>query len=347
MLRIADESEIGFAVRPAAMLLHSPLILSIDEHGVVESISFTDAGTAPEGVETVLGRSWRSLFAGMKQVELPDAPEPEQSVFVGAGEKSDVVYWVQTRRARGKDGESGFVLVEPVAGDALLERLSKCENIFAIGNMAPQVVHEINNALTIASAQMQILMQDVPSGDPLSESLAVVKDEVARIAAIARNVLTHARVTDPSVRHVDVNDVLTRVLILQSYPMKMENVEVEIELPSKPPLLMADEGRLQRGFVNLVLNARQAMPNGGRLTVTARHTDEWYEVSLADTGCGIAPENIERIFEPYFTTKTESGGTGLGLAVSRQYIEAVGGTLKVHSTPGQGARFIIRLPVQK
>ncbi len=342
-----DESDVELALLPAAMLLHSPTILSTDEHGVVESISFTDEGTAPDGVETVLGRPWRSLFAGMKQVELPDAPEPEQGVFVGAGEKGDMAYWVQVRRGRGKDGECGFVLVEPVAGNALLERLSKCENIFAMGNMAPHVVHEINNALTIASTQMEILMQDVPSGDPLSESLAVVKDEVARIAGIARNILTQARVTEPGKRLMDVNDVLTRVLLLQSYPMKMENIEVEIDLPPKPPLLMADEGRLQRVFVNLVLNARQAMPDGGRLMVRSRHTDEWYEVTLADTGCGIAPADIERIFEPYFTTKAESGGTGLGLAVSRQYIEAVGGTLNVHSTPGQGARFIVRLPVQE
>ena len=125
----------------------------------------------------------------------------------------------------------------------------------------------------------------------------------------------------------------------------VEDIELEIDLPPKLPLLVTDEGRLQQVFINLLLNARQAMPNGGRLTVTARHTDEWYAVTFADTGCGIAPESIESIFEPYFTTKAESGGTGLGLAVSRDYMEALGGTLKVRSVPGQGAAFTVRLPV--
>ena len=345
MLRTADESDTGLSECPAAMLLHNPTILSTDERGVVGSISLPDVGAAPEGVEMLLGQPWRSLFAGMKQVELPDAPEPEQYAFVGTGAKGKVAYWVQVRPVHGKDGESSFVLVEPVAGYAFVEYLSRCENIFAMGNMVPQVVHEINNALTIASAQMEILMRDTPSGDPLSESLAVVNGEMARIAGIARNVLPHAQATDPSVRHVDVNDVLMRVLILQRYPMKMEDIELEIDLPPKLPLLVTDEGRLQQVFINLLLNARQAMPNGGRLTVTARHTDEWYAVTFADTGCGIAPESIESIFEPYFTTKAESGGTGLGLAISRDYMEALGGTLKVRSVPGQGAAFTVRLPV--
>jgi signal transduction histidine kinase len=239
------------------------------------------------------------------------------------------------------------VLIEPLAGEVVTDRLARCERVFAMGNLAPHLVHEINNALAIASIQMQVMMQDLPANEPRRASLQVVVDEAARIGRIATNVLTHAKLPPPSQRPVDISELVNGVLALQRYQMKTENVDLVVDLPANPPSVQADEGRLRQVFLNLVINARQAMPQGGRIEVSARETDGCFEVNVADTGPGIAAENLERIFEPYFTTRPAEGGTGLGLAVSRDYVERMGGTLTVRSQLGQGACFTVRLPVQR
>ena len=345
MAQTSNGVESGIVSSPAAALVHCPTILLTDELGSVLSVSTGGHDTAPEGTGQLLGQPWRSLFKGMRQVSLPKAPEPEQHVFVGTEGQGAMTYWVQCRPAHSSGRGAMFVLVEPVAGDALVERLAHCERLFAMGQLADRVVHEINNALTIASAQMQLLKKAAPPNPAMRKGLDIVAEEVNRIAQIAKNVQAHAKVPAPVQQPVDINEVISGVLMLQSYQMKTENIELAVDLPPNPPTILADEGRLRQVFLNLVLNARRAMPSGGYLSISATNDDDWLYLCVADTGCGIPEQNREKIFEPYFTTRPYDGGTGLGLAVSQQYVERMGGAISLESTVDEGSAFTVKLPI--
>jgi signal transduction histidine kinase len=144
---------------------------------------------------------------------------------------------------------------------------------------------------------------------------------------------------------VDVNEVLERTLTLSEHQLTVGNVKVNKQIDSNLPKIDANAGQLQQVFMNLIINAHHAMPDGGELTVrTATVPDDKVVVEISDTGCGISAEDVNRIFDPFFTTKEEGKGTGLGLAVSRNIIDNHGGDIGVQSTIGAGTMFRVLLP---
>jgi two-component system, NtrC family, sensor kinase len=228
-------------------------------------------------------------------------------------------------------------------------QLIQSEKMSSLGKLAASVAHEINNPLAGILTYAKLLIRMHEEGD-LSDknreravrNLRLVERETERCTAIVRNLLDFARQRAPSLKGVDLSAVVEEALSLLGHRLQMQNVEVVKDLEPMPPV-MADFGQLRQSFVNIALNACEAMNGGGTLTANTQATDRRVEVRIADTGPGIAPEHLPRILDPFFTTKEK--GTGLGLSVVYGIIERHGGTLDIESEVGRGTTVIVRLPV--
>jgi signal transduction histidine kinase len=177
--------------------------------------------------------------------------------------------------------------------------------------------------------------------DPkVQKHLAILDREIRRANKIVTDLLDFSRLKPPHRMPADLNDIIRDVLTRLS---EEPSVKRETDLAGSLPLVLVDADQVGQVFLNLVVNAVEAMPEGGTLTIHTRSTGDAIVTSFTDTGIGIPPENLEKIFQPLFTTKTK--GIGLGLAVSRRLIEANGGTLVVESRPGEGSTFTVTIPV--
>ncbi len=177
-------------------------------------------------------------------------------------------------------------------------------------------------------------------------NLETIRHETERIAEIVRGLLTFARKSrQDKIEPVDLNEVLERTLMIAEHQLTVGNVRVTKELGSDVPIIQANPGQLQQVFMNLIINAHHAMPDGGHLTVrTGGLPGQRVFAEIEDTGNGIAQEDLTRIFDPFYTTKEEGKGTGLGLSISRNIAEGHGGTIGVQSTLGAGTMFRVVLP---
>jgi len=169
-----------------------------------------------------------------------------------------------------------------------------------------------------------------------------------RVAKIVENMLTFARHDKPEKQHSDINDILQKALELRAYELKTSDIEVVTDLAPNPPKVVVDFGQIQQVFLNIILNAEQAMVEahkGGRLTIKTRQMKNCIRISFADDGSGIQAEHLDRLFDPFFTTRGEKGGTGLGLSVSYGIVTEHGGKIYAKSKPGKGATFFVELPL--
>ena len=226
--------------------------------------------------------------------------------------------------------------------------LLRAEKLTSLGQLAASIAHEINNPLAGVLIYTQLLSKKV-TGDSFKKEeasgyLSKMESEVSRCSKIIRNLLDFARQTEPMLRLVDINQVLEQTLSLVGHQAQIQNIEVIRELSSLPEV-MADFDQLQQIFTNLILNAIQAMPDGGRLTLRSSVIDSEVRVDVQDTGCGISKENLAKLFTPFFTTKEKSKGVGLGLAVVHGIIERHKGRIKVQSEEGKGTTFSVYLGV--
>jgi two-component system NtrC family sensor kinase len=228
-------------------------------------------------------------------------------------------------------------------------QLIQAEKMSSLGKLAASVAHEINNPLAGILTYAKLLIRMHEEGelndkvrDACTRNLRLVQRETERCSAIVRNLLDFSRQRPPSLKELDVSTVVEESLSLLAHRLQMQNVTLEKALPALP-LVKADFGQLRQSFVNIALNACEAMANGGTLTVVSRAMGSQVEVRFTDTGPGIAPEHLPSILDPFFTTKEK--GTGLGLSVAYGIIDRHGGTLDFESTVGQGTTVIVRLPV--
>jgi signal transduction histidine kinase len=230
------------------------------------------------------------------------------------------------------------------------EELLRAERLAAVGRVSAQVAHEVRNPLSSIGLNVEMLTDQLdratfPSVEDAKEArelLAAVTREIDRVTEVTEDYLRLARLPAPVLRDENVVAILDDVLAFSKGELERAGVRVVTTFPPGPLPLRADEAQLRQVFLNLVRNAREAMEHGGTLTVTAWSKDGVTELRVQDTGGGMTPDVSERIFEPFFTTKR--GGTGLGLSLSRQIIEAHGGAIEVESTPGRGTTFIMKLP---
>ncbi|NQT51477.1 sensor histidine kinase, partial [bacterium] len=226
----------------------------------------------------------------------------------------------------------------------------------SIGQLAAGVAHQINNPLGAISGRAQLLARSREPVDAgfLRTQIDKIQADCGRIAETVNDLLGFARKTESAKQHTDVNAVLDEAIDMVSHEAIARKVTVERRLPADLPLVLGSAHHLRQLFANLMTNAFDAMGPGGTLTITTtpRPPDDgqpqpMVEIAVADTGSGISPEELEHIFEPFYTTKPPGEGTGLGLAVAKRIIEFHDGRIDVKSEPGVGTTFTIQLVVAR
>jgi two-component system, NtrC family, sensor kinase len=226
-------------------------------------------------------------------------------------------------------------------------QLIQSEKSASLGKLAAGVAHEINSPLTGILTYSSLLLKAKEVGDPEKEDLEVIVNEADRCKRIIKGLLDFARQTEPAKTLCDVNEVIDKSINLISHQASMQNVKIEKKIKADLPKIMIDAGQIQQVFMNILLNAVEAMLEGGNLTVSSDIRDDMAIIQFTDTGIGIPVENLVKIFDPFFTTKKQGKGTGLGLSVSYGIIERHQGKLEVKSQVEKGTTFTVKLPTKE
>jgi len=226
-------------------------------------------------------------------------------------------------------------------------QLIRSEKLASLGKMAAGVAHEINNPLTSILINAALMLEKVDAQSQFHEPLTMISDETERCAQIVKGLLEFARQTPAQTTLADINDVVERTAQLLEKQASVRNIKLIKDLDRSLPQMELDKNKIQQVFSNLIINAVEAMPGGGTLTIVSRRGGKggWVEIVFADTGVGIPKENLPKLFDPFFTTKIV--GTGLGLAVSYGIIHQRGGTISVKSEVGRGSVFTVILPLEE
>lgn len=230
------------------------------------------------------------------------------------------------------------------------EGLIQAEKLTSLGQLAASVAHEINNPLAGVLVYTQLLAKKINSGtftkESATEYLSKMETELTRSSRLIRNLLDFARQSPPRFWEVDVNEVINRSFELASHSAQLQHVQAIKELDPALPKITADFDQLQQVCTNLIMNAIQAMPEGGTLTIRTSADKTQVKIEVQDTGVGISPENMRKLFTPFFTTKREVKGVGLGLAVSYGIVQRHRGRIEVQSKEGEGTTFTVYLPLR-
>ena len=230
----------------------------------------------------------------------------------------------------------------------LFEQMVRREKLAALGELVGGVAHEINTPLTGILAFSQILMGRIGAEPELKQAAESIVHEAKRAARIVSKLLTFARQNPPERLPTDINQVMEDTIELRRYPLRVQEIELVVELDRGLPATWADPFQLQQVFLNLLANAEQAVSGASgerRITVRSRREGATLVMAVADTGGGIAPEHLPHIFNPFYTTKPRGIGTGLGLSIVDGIVREHEGALRVQSDPGRGAQFEVILPL--
>ncbi|MBI5474311.1 MAG: cache domain-containing protein [Ignavibacteriae bacterium] len=223
-------------------------------------------------------------------------------------------------------------------------QLFRSEKLASLGKLAAGVAHEINNPLTGILTNSSLLLEDMVADDSRRDDVDIIVKETIRCREIVKRLLDFARQTKPQKKLTNVNTLVENIVLLVRNQASFRNVEIYKHLDPNLPDIFADTDQIQQVFINIILNAAEAMTSGGTLTITSTHStrDQSIVVTFADSGPGIPEERRERIFDPFYTTKEH--GTGLGLSISYGIVEQHGGTISVESCVGKGSMFTVQLP---
>lgn len=229
------------------------------------------------------------------------------------------------------------------------QKIQESERLASLGRLAAGVAHEINNPLGAILVYSDLLLEESELQDSKRENLKKIVRETIRCKEIVKGLLDFARKTEPKKEPANINEILESVLALVEKQVLFQNIKITKTLHPQLPMAMIDKTQIQQVFMNIILNAVEAMQGRGSLTISTHLLEDGQsmEIGFTDTGCGIPQEIMERLFEPFFTTKEETSGIGLGLAISYGIIKNHGGNIEVKSQVGKGTTFLIRLPVEK
>jgi signal transduction histidine kinase len=223
-------------------------------------------------------------------------------------------------------------------------QLIHSEKLAAVGQLAAGIVHDVKNPLGVIKGMAEEMLEDVASGSGQADALATIRENAGRANTIVTDLLTFARQSTPAMEERDLRETVDGAVRLTGFLARKARVEVQRNLPSAPAMTVFDPQQIQQVLINLIQNAVQAMPDGGKLHVGVASADDHVTLTVRDTGVGIPPENLPRIFEPFFTTKPEGQGTGMGLATSYGIVSRHHGSIDVDSQVGRGTVFTLRLP---
>ncbi len=239
-----------------------------------------------------------------------------------------------------------LVIFDDITDRSELERrLVQADKLSSIGLLAAGVAHEVNTPLAVISTYAQMLSKQVSGDEQKSRMLDKIAKQTFRASEIVNSLLNFSRTSSTELADVDLNRVVQETASLLEHQFNSAGIEIKLNLPATLAHITGNAGKLQQVFLNLFLNARDAMQPGGQLEVSTSSDESAVRVDVSDTGHGIAPENINRIYDPFFTTKAARKGTGLGLSVSYGIIHEHGGTIEVTSRVGGGSRFRLELPL--
>ncbi len=247
-------------------------------------------------------------------------------------------------------------LGERIKAQQLAEsRLVRSARLAAVGEMAAGVAHELNNPLTTVTGFVELVLEELPPDSPQRDDLELVLQEAHRARGVVRRLLDFSRPAEDQRVQADINDLITQVLDLVDHLLRTSGVTIQIDLLEELPWISVDPNQIKQVLLNLVNNALLAMPSGGTLSIQTGVEERdwlgnpktWLAVTVQDTGEGIPPQNLERIFEPFFSTRPAGKGTGLGLSVSYGIVSSHDGFIEVDSQVGEGSCFTVYLPIER
>jgi two-component system NtrC family sensor kinase len=330
-------------------------VLAVDLDGAIESWNSQLETLLGYQRSEAIGKPLESVFPGdlVAEIEARSQDDHVSCLYKFAlrnREGRHLVVNVSLAPLCGKEGErlGRLILVEDVSQRARLEdQLVQTEKLTSLGLLAAGVAHEVNTPLAVISNYIQMLAKQLPGDDPRHTIIEKIVKQTFRASEIVNNLLNFSRTASSNFTELNLNSVLDETLSLVSHPFKAAHVEVVRNLQGTLPAVMGSSNRLQQVFLNLFMNARDAMPQGGMLEVRTLCNNGSVEVEVVDSGVGISRENLNRIFDPFFTTKSTGRGTGLGLSVSYGIIKEHGGKIDVRSTQGKGTSFKLEFPVAR
>jgi len=332
-------------------------ILALDLDDRIESWNAQMEAMYALSRSEALGQELRSVFPP-EFVAALDAFRNEQGVHhlykfrltTRAGEQRTANIAVAPLLSRDFVSVGRIILVDDITERVSLEsQLAQADKLSSIGLLAAGVAHEINTPLAVISSYAQMLSKQLKGDARLSPVLDKITQQSFRAAEIANGLLNFSRTSTTEFRETNLNQVIRDTLSLLEHQFKTAQIHVDLDLIEHLPAINGNSGKLQQVFLNLLLNAKEAMPEGGRLRVATLFNGH-VEAVVTDSGAGIAPEHLKRIYDPFFTTKTmpkpgDRRGTGLGLSVSYGIIQEHAGKINVESTVGVGTTFHLEFPL--
>ncbi len=348
------------------------IIVAINDKGIVSLINRKGCDVLGYKEEEIIGKNWFDLFVpeGMrkerkdtfKKVMAGKIDEPEDyenSILTKSGEER-IIAWHNTTLT----DEKGRIVGTLSSGEDITmrkqteEELIRSEKLASLGQLAASVAHEVNNPLAGILVYVKLLLKKHKEKklqvEDTEKQLLKMEKELDRTTRIIRNLLDFARQSEPAIRPVEINKVVEAALLLVGHQIGLENIKLEKKLDIQLPLVLADFDKIQQVLINIIMNAIQAMPDGGNLTITTsvakgikinESFKDTVRIDIRDTGVGITRENMRKLFTPFFTTKEKGKGVGLGLPVVHGIIEQHKGKIEVDSEPNIGTTFTIYLEV--
>jgi signal transduction histidine kinase len=228
----------------------------------------------------------------------------------------------------------------------LQQQVDQSEKLAVIGQLAAGVAHEIGNPLTSISAIVQILQRKAPD-DFFSEQLSTIKENIDRISKIVRELVDFSRPPSHEKTIIQITDIIKTAIGIVKYDKRVKKVDFNVKLDNDAPLILLVPDQLLQVFVNILINALDAIEGNGEIKVETSHDDENVYVIIEDNGCGIDEITLNKIFDPFFTTKAVGKGTGLGLSVSYGIIKKFHGDIFVESEINKGTKFTIKIPIEE
>jgi signal transduction histidine kinase len=230
----------------------------------------------------------------------------------------------------------------------LEEKLNQAERAAVIGRLTQAVAHEVRNPLNVINLSIDHVSSKYAPEDERKRTqftaiLSSIKDEIARLKYLVNDLLNYGRPSQMAFKPLDVRELVDETVALVRTQADAQGIDLKVEYTDEETEVMGDRERLKSCLTNIVINALQAMPQGGSLATNLYRNDGWVEIKITDTGVGISDEALQKIFEPYFSTRVS--GFGLGLAVTRSIIEDHRGSIVVNSKLGHGTTFTVKLPV--
>ncbi len=337
-------------------------VLTLNRAGVITAVNpMAEAVLKRSGAE-LLAHSYESIFLEGETIRRALDKALHSHEYLS---RKDVPYRshdgmlhtirIGTVELTGDDGQSAGVILQAQDVTAWLDlerRVLVSEKLAAIHTLSAGVAHELRNPLSAMDLNLHLLNEALKEqGEPakdVARYLQIVNAECRRLSSVLDNFMKFAKLTAVGLHEVDVRKVIAHIVALMQFDARARKIQLEERAGDGLPPIFGDETQISQALMNIVVNAFQAMPNGGRCSIIARvrtHTDvSWVEVAVSDTGVGIAKDDLSHLFEPFYTTKAD--GTGLGLAIAYRIMQDHGGAMRVASIPGSGTTMVMQFPVE-